>query len=126
MINDARQARGDNWRRVAPCKDAAYDAKEFVAALVATKVTLLVAHHNSGRMFPATDKIAQTDGDEISQHVCRQIKQGKQGKQGFAWARIIGSMRQAMLCDLTRVAQVFVLSIPAGHLTRLCSPQPAR
>lgn len=125
MINDARQALGDEEREITLGADKGYDAKEFIDACQAMKVTPHVAQNKSGRQSAVPDKIAQTEGYATSQRKRKLIE------QGFGWAKTVGSMRQVMVRGLQRVDQVFVLTMAAYNLVRMRSlgqvrPQPAQ
>ena len=125
MINDARQALGDEDREITLGADKGYDAKEFIDACQAMKVTPHVAQNKSGRQSAVPDEIAQTEGYASSQRKRKLIE------QGFGWAKTVGSMRQVMVRGLQRVDQVFVLTMAAYNLVRMRSlgqvrPQPAQ
>lgn len=125
MINDARQALGDEEREITLGADKGYDAKEFIDACQAMKVTPHVAQNKSGRQSAVPDEIAQTEGYATSQRKRKLIE------QGFGWAKTVGSMRQVMVRGLQRVDQVFVLTMAAYNLVRMRSlgqvrPQPAQ
>ena len=113
MINDARQALGDDEREITLGADKGYDAKEFIDACQAMKVTPHVAQNKSGRQSAVPDEIAQTEGYAISQRKRKLIE------QGFGWAKTVGSMRQVMVRGLARVDQMFVLTMAAYNLVRL-------
>jgi IS5 family transposase len=113
MISDARQALGDDEREVTLGADKGYDAKEFIDACVAMKVTPHVAQNTSGRKSAVPDDIAQTEGYAISQRKRKLIE------QGFGWAKTVGSMRQVMVRGLKRVDQMFVLTMAAYNLVRM-------
>ena len=97
MINDARQALGDDEREITLGADKGYDAKEFIDACQAMKVTPHVAQNKSGRNSAVPDEIAQTEGYATSQRKRKLIE------QGFGWAKTVGSMRQVMVRGLQRV-----------------------
>jgi IS5 family transposase len=113
MINDARQALGDKEREITLGADKGYDAKEFIDACQAMKVTPHVAQNKSGRKSAVPDEIAQTEGYATSQRKRKLIE------QGFGWAKTVGSMRQVMVRGLARVDQMFVLTMAAYNLVRL-------
>ena len=113
MINDARQALGDNTRDVTLGADKGYDAKEFIDACVAMKVTPHVAQNTSGRASAVPDEIAKTEGYALSQRKRKLIE------QGFGWAKTVGSIRQVMVRGLKRVDQMFVLTMTAYNLVRM-------
>jgi IS5 family transposase len=115
MISDARQALGDDEREVTLGADKGYDAKEFIDACVAMKVTPHVAQNTSGRTSAVPEAIAQTEGYEISQRKRKLIE------QGFGWAKTVGSIRQVMVRGLKRVDQMFVLTMAAYNLVRMRS-----
>ena len=115
MINDARQALGDEEREITLGADKGYDAKEFIDACQAMKVTPHVAQNKSGRQSAVPDEIAQTEGYATSQRKRKLIE------QGFGWAKTVGSMRQVMVRGLQRVDQVFVLTMAAYNLVRMRS-----
>ena len=115
MIHDARQALGDEEREVTLGADKGYDAKEFIDACQAMKVTPHVAQNKSGRQSAVPDEIAQTEGYASSQRKRKLIE------QGFGWAKTVGSMRQVMVRGLQRVDQVFVLTMAAYNLVRMRS-----
>ena len=115
MINDARQALGDEERAITLGADKGYDAKEFIDACQAMKVTPHVAQNKSGRNSAVPDEIAQTEGYAVSQRKRKLIE------QGFGWAKTVGSMRQVMVRGLERVDQMFVLTMAAYNLVRLRS-----
>ena len=115
MINDARQALGDEDREITLGADKGYDAKEFIDACQAMKVTPHVAQNKSGRQSAVPDEIAQTEGYASSQRKRKLIE------QGFGWAKTVGSMRQVMVRGLQRVDQVFVLTMAAYNLVRMRS-----
>ena len=125
MINDARQALGDEEREITLGADKGYDAKEFIDACQAMKVTPHVAQNKSGRQSAVPDEIAQTEGYATSQRKRKLIE------QGFGWAKTVGGMRQVMVRGLQRVDQVFVLTMAAYNLVRMRSlgqvrPQPTQ
>jgi IS5 family transposase len=113
MINDARQALGDDERAVTLGADKGYDAKEFIDACVAMNVTPHVAQNTSGRKSAVPDEIAQTEGYAISQRKRKLIE------QGFGWAKTVGGIRQVMVRGLKRVDQMFVLTMAAYNLVRM-------
>lgn len=113
MINDARQALGDDEREVTLGADKGYDAKEFIDACVAMNVTPHVAQNTSGRKSAVPDEIAQTEGYAISQRKRKLIE------QGFGWAKTVGGIRQVMVRGLKRVDQMFVLTMAAYNLVRM-------
>jgi IS5 family transposase len=113
MISDARQALGDDEREVTLGADKGYDAKEFIDACVAMKVTPHVAQNKSGRASAVPDEIAQTAGYATSQRKRKLIE------QGFGWAKTVGSMRQVMVRGIKRVDQMFVLTMAAYNLVRM-------
>ncbi|MBY0236430.1 MAG: IS5 family transposase [Burkholderiaceae bacterium] len=113
MISDARQALGDDEREVTLGADKGYDAKEFIDACVAMKVTPHVAQNTSGRKSAVPDEIAQTEGYAISQRKRKLIE------QGFGWAKTVGGIRQVMVRGLKRVDQMFVLTMAAYNLVRM-------
>lgn len=115
MINDARQALGDDDCEITLGADKGYDAKEFIDACQAMKVTPHVAQNKSGRNSAVPDEIAQTEGYAISQRKRKLIE------QGFGWAKTVGSMRQVMVRGLKRVDQMFVLTMAAYNLVRMRS-----
>lgn len=115
MINDARQALGDDEREITLGADKGYDAKEFIDACQAMKVAPHVAQNKSGRSSAVPDEIAQTAGYAISQRKRKLIE------QGFGWAKTVGSMRQVMVRGLARVDQMFVLTMAAYNLVRMRS-----
>lgn len=115
MISDARQALGDDEREVTLGADKGYDAKEFIDACVAMKVTPHVAQNTSGRKSAVPDEIAQTPGYATSQRKRKLIE------QGFGWAKTVGSIRQVMVRGLKRVDQMFVLTMAAYNLVRMRS-----
>lgn len=115
MINDARQALGDDGREVTLGADKGYDAKEFIDACAAMKVTPHVAQNTSGRASAVPDGIAQTEGYSISQRKRKLIE------QGFGWAKTVGGIRQVMVRGLQRVDQMFVLTMAACNLVRMRS-----
>ena len=120
MINDARQALGDEDREITLGADKGYDAKEFIDACQAMKVTPHVAQNKSGRQSAVPDEIAHTEGYASSQRKRKLIE------QGFGWAKTVGSMRQVMVRGLQRVDQVFVLTMAAYNLVRMRSPGQVR
>lgn len=113
MINDARQALGDDEREVTLGADKGYDAKEFVDACAAMNVTPHVAQNTSGRKSAVPDEIAQTEGYAISQRKRKLIE------QGFGWAKTVGGIRQVMVRGLKRVDQMFVLTMAVYNLVRM-------
>lgn len=113
MINDARQALGDDEREVTLGADKGYDAKEFIDACVAMNVTPHVAQNTSGRKSAVPDEIARTEGYAISQRKRKLIE------QGFGWAKTVGGIRQVMVRGLKRVDQAFVLTMAAYNLVRM-------
>ena len=113
MINDARQALGDDEREVTLGADKGYDAKEFIDACVAMNVTPHVAQNTSGRKSAVPDEIAHTEGYAISQRKRKLIE------QGFGWAKTVGGIRQVMVRGLKRVDQMFVLTMAAYNLVRM-------
>ncbi len=113
MINDARQALGDDEREVTLGADKGYDAKEFIDACVAMNVTPHVAQNTSGRKSAVPDEIARTEGYAISQRKRKLIE------QGFGWAKTVGGIRQVMMRGLKRVDQTFVLTMAAYNLVRM-------
>lgn len=113
MIGDARQALGDDGREITLGADKGYDAKEFIDACVAMKVTPHVAQNTSGRKSAVPDEIAQTEGYAVSQRKRKLIE------QGFGWAKTVGSIRQVMVRGLKRVDQMFVLTMAAYNLVRM-------
>jgi transposase len=113
MISDARQALGDDDREVTLGADKGYDAKEFIDACVAMKVTPHVAQNKSGRASAVPDEIARTEGYALSQRKRKLIE------QGFGWAKTVGSIRQVMVRGLKRVDQMFVLTMTAYNLVRM-------
>ncbi|ODU07941.1 MAG: transposase [Rubrivivax sp. SCN 71-131] len=115
MINDARQALGDDDREVTLGADKGYDAKEFIDACVAMNVTPHVAQNKSGRQSAVPDEIAQSEGYAMSQRKRKLIE------QGFGWAKTVGSIRQVMVRGLKRVDQMFVLTMAAYNLVRMRS-----
>jgi transposase len=115
MISDARQALGDDEREVTLGADKGYDAKEFIDACVAMKVTPHVAQNTSGRKSAVPEEIAQTEGYAISQRKRKLIE------QGFGWAKTVGNIRQVMVRGLERVDQMFVLTMAAYNLVRMRS-----
>ena len=115
MISDARQALGDDEREITLGADKGYDAKEFIDACVAMKVTPHVAQNTSGRKSAVPDEIAQTEGYATSQRKRKLIE------QGFGWAKTVGGIRQVMVRGLKRVDQMFVLTMAAYNLVRMRS-----
>jgi transposase len=113
MISDARQALGDDEREITLGADKGYDAKEFIDACVAMKVTPHVAQNTSGRKSAVPDEIAQTEGYAMSQRKRKLIE------QGFGWAKTVGNIRQVMVRGLKRVDQMFVLTMAAYNLVRI-------
>ena len=114
MINDARHALDDE-REITVGADKGYDAREFIDACVAMKVTPHVARNTSGRQSAVPDEIAQTEGYAISQRKRKLIE------QGFGWAKTVGCTRQVMVRGLERVDQMFVLTMAAYNLVRMRS-----
>jgi transposase len=115
MINDARQALGNEECEITLGADKGYDAKEFIDACQAMKVTPHVAQNKSRRNSAVPDEIAQTEGYALSQRRRKLIE------QGFGWAKTVGSMRQVMVRGLRRVDQMFVLTMAAYNLVRMRS-----
>ena len=113
MIRDARQALGDDEREVTLGADKGYDAKEFIDACMAMKVTPHVAQNTSGRKSAVPDEIAQTEGYAMSQRRRKLIE------QGFGWAKTVGGIRQVMVRGLKRVDQMFVLTMAVYNLVRM-------
>lgn len=113
MISDARQALGDDEREVTLGADKGYDAKEFIDACMAMKVTPHVAQNTSGRKSAVPDEIAQTAGYAMSQRKRKLIE------QGFGWAKTVGNIRQVMVRGLKRVDQMFVLTMATYNLVRM-------
>lgn len=113
MIGDARQALGDDGREITLGADKGYDAKEFIDACVAMKVTPHVAQNTSGRKSAVPDEIAQTEGYAMSQRKRKLIE------QGFGWAKTEGSIGQVMVRGFKRVDQMFVLTMAADKLVRM-------
>lgn len=113
MINDARQALGNDEREVTLGADKGYDAKEFIDACVAMNVTPHVAQNTSGRKSAVPEEIAHTEGYAISQRKRKLIE------QGFGWAKTVGGIRQVMVRGLKRVDQMFVLTMAAYNLVRM-------
>lgn len=113
MINDARQALGDDEREVTLGADKGYDAKEFVAACLEMKVKPHIAQNKSGRESAVPDAIAQSAGYVVSQQKRKLIE------QGFGWAKTIGGMRQVMVRGLKKVDQMFVLTMAVYNLVRM-------
>ncbi|MFM8901186.1 MAG: IS5 family transposase [Burkholderiales bacterium] len=113
MISDARQALGDVEREITLGADKGYDAKEFIDACVAMKVTPHVAQNTSGRKSAVPDEIAQTEGYAMSQRKRKLIE------QGFGWAKTVGNIRQVMVRGLKRVDQMFVLTMATYNLVRM-------
>jgi IS5 family transposase len=113
MDSDARQALGDDEREVTLGADKGYDAKEFIEACLAMKVTPHVAQNISGRKSAVPDEIAQSEGYAIAQRKRKLIE------PGFDWAKTIGGIRQMMVRGLQRVDQLFVLTMAAYNLVRM-------
>ena len=113
MISDARLALGDDEREVTLGADKGYDAKVFIDACVAMKVTPHVAQNSSGRQSAVPDEIAQTEGYAISQRKRKLIE------QGLGWAKTAGGIRLVIVRGLKRVDQLFVLTMAAYNLARM-------
>ncbi len=107
------QADGFAEREVTLGADKGYDAKEFIEACVAMKVTPHVAQNKSGRASAVPDEIAQTEGYAPSQRKRKLIG------QGFGWAKTVGGIRQVMVRGLQRVDQMFVLTMATYNLVRM-------
>lgn len=84
MIKDARQALADDEREITLGADKDYDAKEFIDACVAMRVTPPVAQNASSRQSAVPDEIVLTDGYSISQRKRELIE------QGFGLAKTVG------------------------------------
>ncbi len=113
MIQDAIEVKGDPEVQITLGADKGYDAKEFIDALTATKVTPHVAQNTSGRSSAVPDEIATTVGYGISQQKRKLIE------QGFGWAKAVGNIRQVMVRGIEKVDQMFVLTMAAYNLTRM-------
>lgn len=113
MIQDAIEVKGDPEVQITLGADKGYDAKEFIDALTAMKVTPHVAQNTSGRSSAVPDEIATTVGYGISQQKRKLIE------QGFGWAKAVGNIRQVMVRGTEKVDQMFVLTMAAYNLTRM-------
>jgi transposase len=113
MINDARQALGDDEREITVGADKGYDTGEFIDACVAMKVTPHVAQNTPGRQTAVPDEIALTEEYAISQRKRKVIE------QGFGCAKTVGCMRQLMVRSLARADRMCVLTKAAYNLARM-------
>ena len=113
MIDDARQAAGNEQTQITLGADKGYDAQEFIDACLAMNVVPHVAQNTSGRRSAVPDAIAQSKGYAVSQQKRKLIE------QGFGWAKTVGGIRQVMVRGLARVDQMFVLTMAAYNLTRM-------
>jgi transposase len=112
MIADAKQALGEKATLTLGA-DKGYDAAEFIEALVEMNVLPHIAQNTSHRKSAVPDDIAASEGYAISQQKRKLIE------QGFGWAKFIGPIRQVMVRGLTKVSQLFVLTMAAYNLTRM-------
>jgi transposase len=113
MVGDAIQVKGDPEVEITLGADKGYDAKEFIDAMTAMKVTPHVAQNTSGRSSAVPDEIATTGGYGISQQKRKLIE------QGFGWAKTVGNIGQVMVRGIEKVDQMFVLTMAAYNLTRM-------
>jgi transposase len=94
--------------------DKAYDTRGFVRACRDFGVTPHVAQNLTRIGGSAIDgRTTRHAGYDISQRKRKCIE------QCFGWAKVIGPMRQVMVRGLTKVDQVFTLTMAAYNLTRL-------
>jgi transposase len=112
MIADARQV-ADASTEITLGADKGYDAQEFIAALSELNVVPHVAQNTGNRRSAVPDDIAASDGYAISQQKRKLIE------QGFGWGKFIGPIRQVMVRGLSKVDQLFVLTMAAYNLTRM-------
>ena len=112
MIAEAKQAAGEKATLTLGA-DKGYDAAEFIEALVEMNVLPHIAQNTSHRKSAVPDDIAASEGYAISQQKRKLIE------QGFGWAKFIGPIRQVMVRGLTKVSQLFVLTMAAYNLTRM-------
>ncbi len=113
MIDEARQALGDEQVQVTLGADKGYDAQEFIEACQEMNVIPHVAQNTSGRRSAVPETIAQSAGYGVSQQKRKLIE------QGFGWAKAVGRMRQVVVRGIERVDQMFVLTMAAYNLTRM-------
>ncbi len=115
MINDARQAADNAQAQITLGADKGYETKEFIDALQAMNVIPDVAQDISGSRSVVPDAIAASAGYAIS------VQKRKLIEQGFGWAKTMGHIRQVMVRGLKPVDQIFVLTMAAYNLTRMCT-----
>ncbi|WLE58840.1 IS5 family transposase [Burkholderia plantarii] len=115
MIEDARQALGNDATPITLGADKGYDAQEFIEACEQLKVVPHVAQNKSNRRSAVGDEIAGSVGYVLSQQKRKLIE------QSFGWVKMVGRMRQVMVRGLAKVDQMFVLNMAAYNLVRMRS-----
>jgi transposase len=110
MLADKQKGRS---RRITVGADKAYDAKDFVKAARALRVTPHVAKDDNGRRSNMDGRTTRHRGYSISLS-CRWLVE-----KGFGWLKQTGPVRQVKVRGLHKVDWVFVFSCAAHNLLRL-------
>ena len=114
MLADQQKGRaGRVPRRITVGADKAYDARDFVAAARALKVTPHIARNDKGRRSNMDRRTTRHPGYAISLS-CRWLVE-----KTFGWLKQTGSLRQVKLRGLAKVDWVFVFHCAAHNLLRL-------
>jgi transposase len=100
-------------RRITVGADKAYDAKDFVRAARALKVTPHITRNDTGRRSNMDGRTTRHAGYAISLS-CRWLVE-----KTFGWLKQTGPIRQVKVRGLARVDWVFVFSCAAHNLLRL-------
>ena len=103
----------DRSRRITVGADKAYDAKDFVTAARALKVTPHVAKNDNGRRSNMDGRTTRHPGYAISLS-CRWLVE-----KTFGWLKQTGPLRQVKVRGLGNVDWVFVFNCAAHNLLRL-------
>jgi transposase len=110
MLADKQQGRS---RRITVGADKAYDAKDFVTAARALKVTPHITKNENGRRSNMDGRTTRHAGYGISLS-CRWLVE-----KTFGWLKQTGPLSQVKVRGLAKVDWVFVFSCAAHNLMRL-------
>ena len=103
----------DRSRRITVGADKAYDAKDFVTAARALKVTPHITKNDNGRRSNMYRRTTRHTGYGVSLS-CRWLVE-----KSFGWLKQTGPMRQVKVRGLAKVDWIFVFSCAAHNLLRL-------
>ncbi len=110
MLAEKQEGRS---RRITVGADKAYDAKDFVTAARALKVTPHITKKDKGRRSNMDGRTTRHPGYAISLS-CRWLVE-----KSFGWLKQTGPLRQVKVRGLAKVDWVFVFSCAAHNLLRL-------